>query len=1728
VGGYNCRDSTATPQCSANHPEWLGDGYCDADLNVLDCNWDGGDCCLDACIGDLCGVNGFDCIEGDEQRKISRRNAVKIQHRHLASEVSERQAAAVLRELVGGEACLDEAANCFEQRKCTSLFALGVNSIDIPTLHRLWACLQVEGLASSSLNSLAGNSNEYQIECIRQHCKTEFLRCKVDLECISSDTRDSNPLFSEFHICMDSRCDASSASPTPSPTRSSQRASAAPITPLTIDVIDGKGLIALVNDLPLAMTTASKVRVGARNLATSIPVRAIDDCVFPVDSANFSEHLLLLERWAPQCNLYDLGRRADSVHATGVLIPVEGGADLLPANMWLRRDMSISAPIFTVTHSTKNAIVSLMGRRDSIHLRLSPLETCDTMHAGGIVFSPGENDSDNVRFPDICCAAADVALASIFYEYDPAAGAREFPVCHDMPNLDVTCVSLVETEICGDSCRSDGMCQDGGAGSTAFSCAYGSDCSDCGSRDGTMPDAEPLGLPTDGAALAARDFLCGSPECVDALSTQYDLFHGVGNTFTNRILSLCSSNKCSVPGFLLEYELPSSTSFIRDSDQSTCCIASQVIAARYSYASFHNFMEFSPFASLCPLGNDQLPVSCRWVDATFSGVPDRTTYQLAREFMCEFPQCIAVLDEMFNDMLNMDRNAASKSPPEEWSQFKGGRIFLDELCQVHDDDSPSAEEELYVEVCDMAPDFYFSVPSSQKSPQCCHASRVLLTELDTQGLRAVGDGLQNSDSTPTLSLLRAKAVVYDNPACLNAFYQTIEYQQLLHPGVYPFVENRTYFNKFFVTDFCWINLALSPQAFQCNSSCCAAADAVISRMLWEKDIALGQAFFPDCPRSRHGVNSSCAIATQTLYPLINEESFTSAASLLCGEDDTSSDGCAGLRADDDLLTNFGIKSIRQFCEDPCRCNGIGGCGFHEDEGYPRPHCYVTQPLVCPRATASLIYNGKAFVDCPLQVDTCQFFDLERTSNLAPHVCSAFVEKGTSVLVKSGETLESTLKLRDKSTDVRAGETSELVKDSSAAAALVGEIDDLLSPWALESALVSVACFQAHVSFLCQTQLKQCTPSSDGSRRPEMGPDVELVDLRIAKNECYNNAQSRAAFCPLPIFNSRFEEDRATSATSTPPSHSHCEFMLNPVRLAPHCLASEDGTKTATTCMDSALFNVLGGNILLRNSLHLGQSLFADDMEMVASSVLSGGFNASEALQFVSCPDPFVKNKGMDPSRITPFVEQMLSESDFPADVFYDNRFCVSPCPSFVFPEAEYQVMYWAYIVPGMVAFFVNLLIVLQIALINMKLINHPKIPVDTSLLVFACVLFGAVGILPSALLYHDLPCGQDCETEPCFQVPSRWCVVNKSSTFFLQIAIHCLAWKLLKLYLSLKNDVFSLRYRIVTNWGGYMVVFFPVASGAISYVLEVDDPTHPSYAMHFVRSGFTCRMRFADLLSEVFLHYGQMGISATIVFVVVVRVIVVITSMRARASGTSLSIRSTSGLTAVAKLIVITILEKAKVMKIMGLGVVALLMLVLSVLSTILSAPVFASFQSDVQGWYDCVKYSFAIRNLFGDTAWDIALTSASISGTECPSLPQSGPSQVILLVSLLTETLIPLLVAMFFASLLQFDTFLTRFSAVCRSARRRKIRTEDCDSDNYLKDDDAFRSIRSFKKVEIVPEPPSILHNVLPSRLGWHDCPDKLASLREQQSTESPTSAKQSIVAIAATITTPITVTDI
>jgi hypothetical protein len=195
---------------------------------------------------------------------------------------------------------------------------------------------------------------------------------------------------------------------------------------------------------------------------------------------------------------------------------------------------------------------------------------------------------------------------------------------------------------------------------------------------------------------------------------------------------------------------------------------------------------------------------------------------------------------------------------------------------------------------------------------------------------------------------------------MESFHQAVKHRQGLHPDTYPSVADGATFDMFWDADVCWINLSVVPTVFKAQGQCCAAADVLLSRRMWLQEPSLGQAYFPECPRSRHGVDVSCNDGqVAPVFPIPDEASFMAAVDILC-----ESDHCHALHANNDWFHILDAGSIETFCEDPCRCSShvssVKGCGFHDEEDSDRPFCYVNKPSECAAATVSLMHEGEAY------------------------------------------------------------------------------------------------------------------------------------------------------------------------------------------------------------------------------------------------------------------------------------------------------------------------------------------------------------------------------------------------------------------------------------------------------------------------------------------------------------------------------------------------------------------------------------------------------------------------------------------------------------------------------------------------------------------------------------------------------------------------------------------------
>ncbi len=572
---FHCLDPStqALAGCGVSEEmlQWRGDGLCDdGALNTVECGFDGGDCCPSTCQGELCAVAArFACRQeeggtvdriGPEETASGARDASP----RLLSSGTEPRVSAALRH------CTVEMEACAEEASCLALFSNGVNSLAHRHLWDLWDCIFVQegydnDAAAGPLSALSATgggggggmplSTRTLAACIREHCYGEFVACERSVECFLSE---ASPLRVRLQGCLDSSLcdddDGIDAAPTSTPT-------AAPTSHNGTQHVERAGLH-LVAPYVLQNIAYEEIVVGRTD---ALPKEAVGrgalflhaPCSeFTEEDGWYTGKIALFDRTletlgSTSCNVYEALRLLEQKNVHGALIVDENeGLDKIQAT-WLGRDMKIGCFFLGIRQESANTFSALLRRNAAgVSLRLkAPANTCDTAHVSGVVVGLGTE----VEVAS-CCAASDIVLSKIAYDFDYwELGVRLSPFCPAGTDLvPSSCAPITDvlegtTTMCRTDSKVNGICEDGGHNATSALVGYGMDCGDCGVR---VPEAHTThGYPTHAAYEAAHHFLCERRKaCGETLASRYQEYFGDGNFFSNRLQSLCSETKCSIPG----------------------------------------------------------------------------------------------------------------------------------------------------------------------------------------------------------------------------------------------------------------------------------------------------------------------------------------------------------------------------------------------------------------------------------------------------------------------------------------------------------------------------------------------------------------------------------------------------------------------------------------------------------------------------------------------------------------------------------------------------------------------------------------------------------------------------------------------------------------------------------------------------------------------------------------------------------------------------------------------------------------------------------------------------------------------------------------------------------------------------------------------------------------------------------------------------------------------------
>jgi len=388
-----------------------------------------------------------------------------------------------------------------------------------------------------------------------------------------------------------------------------------------------------------------------------------------------------------------------------------------------------------------------------------------------------------------------------------------------------------------------------------------------------------------------------------------------------------------------------------------------------------------------------------------------------------------------------------------------------------------------------------------------------------------------------------------------------------------------------------------------------------------------------------------------------------------------------------------------------------------------------------------------------------------------------------------------------------------------------------------------------------------------------------------------------------------------------------------------------------------------------NNIMLGEPMFP--AENCHSIQQEGYFSVESTKDVVKCPAPFVHNPTAD-------LAGAMSNSGL------GSQLCIQPCPSFIFTTDENFQMWLSYVVPGCIALGLNVLATLCI-FTNAREWNN-QIDLNSQFLVVSSCFHGLVGALPAVLLGEELPCG--CETENCFD--QTWmCLWGRLSVAVIHVIMMGITVKMYRCYCGIVNNVTinrSLKYEM------YCVV---IALAIFCVSIAVEDKSYDSdlYALHFSRSSFLCRIRFPSFLSEFLLVYLPVIAASmvTVVLLVAVNHHIVVNMLRG-----------------------LDIKKKSKaVMNTSFLCLSSLVVLLMWVINSLSSAPLYLEFDRNYQDWFNrCYKFEFSREEAYAEFQDEMS----TMFMDKCGAQPNEKPSVAFQMVGYMGEAFVPVLVALFFA----------------------------------------------------------------------------------------------------------------
>jgi len=297
-----------------------------------------------------------------------------------------------------------------------------------------------------------------------------------------------------------------------------------------------------------------------------------------------------------------------------------------------------------------------------------------------------------------------------------------------------------------------------------------------------------------------------------------------------------------------------------------------------------------------------------------------------------------------------------------------------------------------------------------------------------------------------------------------------------------------------------------------------------------------------------------------------------------------------------------------------------------------------------------------------------------------------------------------------------------------------------------------------------------------------------------------------------------------------------------------------------------------------------------------------------------------------------------------------SQSCIYPCPSPLYDDEDYRMMWVFYIIPGVLSVPFNAYIFggFWVGRRNVHKGSRQAIQIAVCL----ALLWAFVEIFPALMLYTDTQCQSDYAAQ---QGESTWCHISRGTIHIVQSMFYWIMAAILDLNLAVVKEK-TLRER--DNVHKKMLGFcfgVPAVMLLLTYSLQFRDQylihasgaSYSNRAWNSTKDVFSCSPLFEDIYTEffiVYLHFVIAGVAIIALLVPIAKTLL----KSATKVGTSSAPRigSVTGM--------MKIIEKSGAKKIIQLGCIATVLLILNLIVIATTVPKIDEFAAQQEKLNAC------------------------------------------------------------------------------------------------------------------------------------------------------------------------------